>query len=50
MEVAGADPEWAVGFCEECWWSRLTLPTLNALSEEGKPPPLIQRSQRTTPA
>ena len=44
MEVAGADPEWAVGFCDECWWSRFALPTLNAWAEEGKPPRLIQRS------
>ena len=28
MEVAGADPEWAVGFLDECWWSRVALPTL----------------------
>src|SRR5829696_5441903 len=44
MEVAGADPEWAVGFLDECWWSRVALPTLNAWAEEGKPPRLIQRS------
>jgi hypothetical protein len=30
MEVAAADSEWAVGFEEECWWSRLALPTLRA--------------------
>ena len=45
MEVAGADPDtWAVGFLDECWWSRVVLPTLNAWAEEGKPPRLIQRS------
>jgi transposase len=22
MEIAGANPEWAVGFEDECWWSR----------------------------
>jgi hypothetical protein len=44
MEVAGADPEWAVGFCDEWWWSRFALPTLNAWAEEGNPPRLIQRS------
>src|SRR5215212_6306940 len=44
MEVAGADPEWAVGFLDECWWSRVALPTLNAWAEEGKPPRLIRRS------
>jgi hypothetical protein len=45
MEIAGADPEsWAVGFLDECWWSRLALPTLNAWGEESNPPRLIQQS------
>ena len=45
MEVAEANPDtWAVGFEDECWWSRLALPTLNSWSEQGKPLRLIQRS------
>jgi hypothetical protein len=44
MEVAAADSERAVGFEDECWWSRLALPTLSSFSEEGKPLRLIQRS------
>jgi hypothetical protein len=45
MEVAAENPEtWAVGFEDECWWSRLALPTLNAWSEEGDPLRLVQRS------
>jgi transposase len=45
MEVAAANPDtWAVGFCDECWWSRVALPTLSSFSEEGKPLRLIQRS------
>jgi hypothetical protein len=44
MEIAEADPEWAVGFLDECWWSRVALPALNAFSQEGKPPRLFQRS------
>jgi hypothetical protein len=44
MEIAGANPEWAVGFCDECWWSRVALPTLNAWSAGGEPLRLIQRS------
>jgi hypothetical protein len=46
MEVAAAnpDPEWAVGFLHECWWSRVALPTLGSFSEEGKPLRLIQQS------
>ena len=45
MELAGADPDsWAIGFEDECWWSRVALPVLNAWSEEGKPLRLVQRS------
>jgi hypothetical protein len=44
MEVAGANPEWAVGFCDECWWSRVTLPPLSSWSADGKPLRLIQRT------
>jgi hypothetical protein len=45
MSVAKANPEtWATGFEDECWWSRLALPTLNSWAEEGKPLRLIQRS------
>jgi hypothetical protein len=42
MEVAVANPEtWAVGFLDECWWSRVALPTLSSFSEAGKPMRLI---------
>src|SRR5215204_2260994 len=44
MEVAAADPEWAVGFEDECWWSRVALPTFSRWTEEGKPVRLLQRS------
>jgi hypothetical protein len=45
MEVAAANPEtWAVGFLDECWWSRVAVPTLSSFSEEGKPMRLIQQS------
>jgi hypothetical protein len=44
MAVAEADPRWATGFCDECWWSRVALPTLSSFSEEGKPLRLIQQS------
>jgi transposase len=44
MEVARANPEWAMGFEDECWWSRVALPTLNAWAREGEPPRLLQRS------
>jgi hypothetical protein len=44
ISVAAADPEWAVGFEDECWWSRVALPTLSSWAEEGKPLRLVQRS------
>lgn len=43
--MAAANPDtWAVGFLDECWWSRVALPTLSSFSEEGKPLRLIQQS------
>ena len=44
MSISEADPQWATGFEDECWWSRLALPTLSSWAEEGKPMRLIQRS------
>jgi hypothetical protein len=44
MSVAAADPRWATGFEDECWWSRLALPTLSSWAEEGKPTRLVQQS------
>jgi hypothetical protein len=44
MEVAATDPEWAVGFEDECWWSRVASPTLSSWSEQGNPLRLVQRS------
>jgi hypothetical protein len=51
METADADPLWAVGLLDECWWSRVALPTLSAFSEEGEPSRMIQHSvaKETTP-
>jgi len=44
MEIAVMDPEWATGFQDECWWSRVALPTLSSFSENGEPQRLVQRS------
>ena len=35
--LAEPRPECAVGFSDECWWSRVALLTLSSWSEEGKP-------------
>lgn len=45
MAVAEANADtWAVGFEDECWWSRVALPTLSSWTEEGKPKRLLQQS------
>ena len=44
MSISEADPEWATGFEDECWWSRVSLPTLSSWAEGGKPLRLIQQS------
>jgi hypothetical protein len=44
MEIASANPEWATGFEDECWWSRVALPTLSAWGAHGEPLRLLQRS------
>jgi hypothetical protein len=44
MSISEADPRWATGFEDECWWSRLALPTLSSWAEEGRPLRLIQQS------
>jgi hypothetical protein len=45
MRAAEDNPDtWAIGFCDETWWSRLALPSLNSWSEAGKPLRLVQQS------
>jgi hypothetical protein len=44
MRLAEVNEDWAVGFCDECWWSRLALPSLNSWAQAGKPMRLIQQS------
>jgi transposase len=36
--------DWALGFEDEVWWSRVALPSLHSFSEEGKPMRLEQQS------
>ena len=42
IAIATRNPEWAVGFEDETWRSRLAQPSLHAWSEAGKPPRLEQ--------
>jgi hypothetical protein len=45
MSLAANHPDtWAVGFCDERWWSRLALPSLNSWAQAGKPMCLILQS------
>jgi hypothetical protein len=44
MRLAEVNEDWAVGFCDECWWSRLALPSRNSWAQAGKPMRLIQQS------
>lgn len=37
MRLAGLNEDWALGFEDECWSSRVALPALNSFSEKGKP-------------
>src|SRR5215204_2016267 len=45
MRMAAEHPDsWAVGFCDESWWSRSALPSLHSWSEKGEPLRLLQQS------
>lgn len=37
-------PDWAVGFEDETWWSRVTAPAVHAWAERGKPLRLFEQS------
>ena len=44
MAVAETSCELAIGFEDECWLSRLALPTLSSWAKQGKPMRLVQQS------
>jgi hypothetical protein len=44
MRLAESNPDWAVGFEDETWWSRFALPSMYAWSEDGESPRLVQQS------
>jgi hypothetical protein len=51
MEVVEANSgTWTVGFLDECWWSRVALPTMSSFSEESKPLRLLQHSPKMIPS
>jgi len=42
--LAESHPEWALGFEDETWWSRLAVPQMHAWAEVGKPLRLVEQS------
>jgi hypothetical protein len=42
--LAQSHPDWAVGFEDETWFSRLWQPSLNSWSEAGRPLRLVEQS------
>jgi hypothetical protein len=44
MALAEEKADWVVGFCDECWWSRVAQPNLHSFSEEGEPLRLVEQS------
>ncbi len=41
---ASSQPDWAIGFLDEVWWSRFALPRLHAWQDEDHPVRLVEQS------
>ena len=44
IRLLRSHPEWAVGFEDETWWSRVAQPTLSAWAEDHEPLRLVQQT------
>lgn len=44
IRLAATNPQWALGFEDECWWSRFAQPSLHSFSEKGEPMRLVGRT------
>jgi len=44
IRLAATHPRWVVGYQDETWWSRLTLPSLHAWGEPSGPLRLVERA------
>lgn len=44
MRLAATHPDWALGFEDECWFSRLARPSLHAWADTGRPWRLVEQS------
>ena len=44
IRLATTHPDWAVGFADETWWSRVALPPVRAWTATGQPLRLVERA------
>jgi transposase len=44
IALAQAHPQWALGFADEVWWSRLARPALHAWAEADQPLRLVEQT------
>ncbi len=44
IRLAAAHPDWALGFEDETWWSRLACPALQAWAEADRPLRLVEQA------
>ncbi|MGH7194625.1 MAG: transposase [Candidatus Saccharimonadales bacterium] len=47
IQLAQAHPDWALGFADEVWWSRLAQPHLHAWAEADQPLRLVEQTVAT---
>jgi transposase len=44
MRRAAAHPDWALGFADEVWWSRIVQPKVASWADDGAPLRLVEQS------
>lgn len=44
IRLAQAHPDWALGFADEVWWSRVAVPAVRAWTAPGQPLRLMERT------
>jgi transposase len=45
IRLANINPHtWAIGYLDECWWSRIALPSVHSWALEGEPLRLVEQS------
>ena len=47
IRLAAAHPDWALGFADEVWWSRVAPPAVRAWTATGQPLRLVERAVAT---